>query len=77
MQKQGHKRDAIRFVGFDDFKITLILLIKAIVVQVRILIIKGRKAGFQRLFLKFCLDWNKKSLILVLILQIDILELFK
>lgn len=40
MQKQSGKKDAIEFVSPNGFKVILILLTKAVVVQVRIPIVE-------------------------------------
>ena len=66
-QKRGNKKDTVELIIPGNFKTTLILLTKLIIVQVRIFIIEFGKMGLQKLLLKFCLDWSEKlSLILVL-----------
>ena len=55
-QEQGAKKDAVGLVGFGSVKIILILLTKAVTVQVKISIIRFGEPGLQRLFLMLCLD---------------------
>lgn len=47
MQKQGSTRDVVGPIGSSGFEVVLILLTKAIPVQMRITIIEVRKPGFQ------------------------------
>lgn len=66
VQKQNGKKDAVRPVGPNIFKVIFILLTKAVAVQMKISIVKVGKAGLQKLFSKLYLDESKKlSLILV------------
>ena len=56
----------------------LILLTKAIAVQVRVPIIKVGEPGLQRLLSRLCLDRSgRRGLVLVLILQVGFHELLK
>ena len=65
-QKQDRKRDAVRLTSSSNFKVDLILLTKAKVVQVIIFNIEVGELGLQQLFSKLCLDWSRRrSLVLV------------
>lgn len=55
-QKQGGKRDGVRPIGSDGFKLVLTLLTKVVAVQVEIFIIEVGKSNFQYLLLKLYLD---------------------
>lgn len=56
MQKRSGKRDVIGPVCSGSFKVVFILLIKAVVVQIRISIIEIWEPGLQWLFSKLCFN---------------------
>lgn len=55
-QKQCSKKDTIRPISSDSFKVIFILLTNVVAVQIKIFIVEVEKVGLQRLLSKLCLD---------------------
>lgn len=76
MQKQGSTRDVVGPIGSSGFEVVLILLTKAVPVQMRITIIEVREPGFQWLLSKFCLNYSRKQS-LILVFQVNFYQILQ
>lgn len=47
------KKNILKFIRFNNFKVIFILLLKIIVIYILIYIIKNRKLSFKKLFIEF------------------------